>query len=289
MAEITVDLIKKLREKTQVGMMDCKKALMAANGDFDQAVEDLRKKGAAVAAKRAENETNNGTVAALVSPDFTHGVITEISCETDFSANTDAMRTFAKNVASAALAHNTDNAAGILGQSAPNSSLTIQGELDEIISKIAEKITVSRVANFSSDGLVNAYVHAGSTLGVLIDIAVDGDRPADLTPLVNAAKDVCMQIAVNNPICVSSDELDQDLVAKERAIYAEQLKAEGKPEQIIEKIMPGKLSKFYEQVCLNNQKFIKEDKITIQQLLDRVGKENGCSLTIKRFARFAIG
>jgi len=299
-ATISVDMIKKLREKTQVGMMDCKKALIEANGDFDQAVETLRKKGAAVAAKRADNETNNGTIQATVAPDFRSGTLVEASCETDFSANTDAMRGFATTVAGHLLASDTtttgdvsnnDEVAAIMGQDLHDTpGVSIQHKLDDLISKIAENIKVARFAKISAENsVVNAYIHPGSTLGVLVELSVEGQRPDDITALVQAAKDVAMQAAVTNPLCVNPDQVDADLLAKERALFADQLRAEGKPDQIIEKILPGKLNKFYEGACLHHQKFIKDEKQTITQMLDEVGKKAGCTVRIARFVRFAIG
>ncbi len=292
-----INLIKKLREQTQVGMMDCKKALAEANGDYDKAVESLRKKGAAVAAKRAENATNNGNINMLISPDYTSGTLVEVSCETDFSANTDDMRGFSSMVSAHILSKDDldlevsteEHMVSLMAETVVDSGLSVQQKLDELIAKIAESIKVSRFVRFASNkNIINAYIHPGSKLGVLVELEVD-NRPADITGLVQASKDVCMQIAVNNPMCIRPDQLNEDVVAKERDVYAEQLRAQGKPEQMIDNIVKGKLNKFYEGVCLLNQKFIKEEKISIQQLLDKVGTESGCKVTVARFVRFSIG
>ncbi|MDQ5891075.1 MAG: elongation factor Ts [Candidatus Dependentiae bacterium] len=300
MTTISVDMIKKLRDATQVSMMDCKKALIDANGDFDKAVELLRKKGASVAAKRADNATNNGNVQVMVAPDFLSGTIVETACETDFSANTEDMRHFSQTVCNHVLATKTDTKAIVTSGEAitalmqekvySNTNLTLQGMLDELIAKIAESIKIARFAKMSTaNGIVNGYVHAGSTLGVMVELAIEGSRPADITTLVQAAKDVAMQIAVTKPLCINPSELDQAVIAKETEIFAEQLRGEGKNAQIIEKIMPGKLSKFYETACLHNQKFIKDDKQTITQMLDAAGTKAGCKVRVARFVRFAIG
>lgn len=300
MSTISVDMIKKLRDATQVSMMDCKKALIDAEGDFDKAIEILRKKGASVAAKRAENATNNGNVQVIIAPDFKSGTIVETACETDFSANTEDMRSFSQTVGNHILA-SAQNATSIVAQADALAALmseklytgtgiTLQTVLDELIAKIAESIKVARFAKIAtSNGIVNGYVHAGSTLGVLVELAIEGARPADITELVQAAKDVAMQVAVTKPLCVNPEELDQAVIAKESEIFAEQLRREGKNAQIIEKILPGKLSKFYETVCLHNQKFIKDDKQTIAQMLDAAGKKAGCVVRVARFVRFAIG
>lgn len=197
MAQITVELIQELRTKTGVGMMECKKALVETNGDIERSIELLRKRGAKVAEKRAGLDTNNGIVHAYIHPGARLGVMVEIVCETDFSANTEAMRTF--------------------------------------------------------------------------------------------AHEICMQIAAARPICVSSDELDPAVLEKEKEIYAHQLRTEGKPENMIEKIASEKVKKYFEVACLLNQKFIKNDKITIQDHLnDLIAKINE-NIRIKRFARFELG
>lgn len=281
-------------------MSACKKALEEANGDFNQAVEALRKKGASVAAKRADNATDNGSIQVTVAPDFRSGSIVETACETDFSANTDHMRSFATSVAShilasersiAQLVSSSDDVTSLMGEQLhDNNELTVQTLLDELISKISESIKVSRFAKIeTSNGVVNAYVHPGSTLAVLVELAVDGQRPADITRLAQAAKDVAMQAAVTSPLCVDPEQLDAAVLEKEKEVFADQLRAEGKPDQIIEKILPGKLNKFYEGVCLHHQKFIKEEKQTIRQMLEAVGKEVGCDVRVANFVRFSIG
>ena len=300
MSAISVDLIKKLRQETQVSMMACKKALIEANGNYDEAVTSLRKKGASVAAKRADNATNNGTIKTTISPDYRSGTMVELSCETDFSANTDDLRGFAQMVSNHLLATPHDARAISSSESVANlmaqpllddASLKIQDKLDELISKITESIKVSRYARLeNSNGVVNAYVHPGSKpVGVLVELAIEGDRPADVTALVQAAKDVGMQVAVSKPQCIDPDQLPAEVIAAERDIYADQLRTQGKPEAMIDKIMTGKLEKFYEGVCLHRQRFIKEEKKTIQQMLDEVGKAHGCKVRVAHFERFAIG
>jgi elongation factor Ts len=236
----------------------------------------------------------------VTAPDFLSGALVETACETDFSANTDDMRIFSQTVGSHILAAKSHSAGTVTAPEAVtalmseklynNDKLVLQNLLDDLVVKIAESIKVARFAKMSTpNGVVNGYVHAGGTLGVLVELAIEGDRPADITSLVHAAKDVAMQVAVTKPLCVSPDQLDADVVAKESEIFAAQLRGEGKNEQIIEKIMPGKLSKFYETACLHNQKFIKDDKQTIMQVLESVGKAAGCKVRVARFVRFAIG
>lgn len=292
MANVSMDLVKKLREKTQVGMMDCKKALEESNGDIEKAIEILRKKGSAVAAKRGENATTNGRVESFISSDFKTGAMVEIACETDFSAKTVDMEYFAKHTAEVAAISAVNDAQVILNQkSLKDPKLVIKDHLDELIAKIAESIKVSKVILFKAGkfGMVSAYIHPGSTVGVMVDLEMEKDPAFHVDELKNIAKDICMQIAVNKPLSISATDLDPAIVEKEREIASEQLKQSGKPANVIEKILEGKIKKYYEDVCLLNQLFIKNDKLTIQNYLDEASKKLGNKITIKQFVRIGIG
>ncbi|MFH1254667.1 MAG: translation elongation factor Ts [bacterium] len=292
MANVSMDLVKKLREKTQVGMMDCKKALEESNGDIEKAIEILRKKGSAVAAKRGDNATTNGRVECFISSDLKTGAMVEVACETDFSAKTVDMEFFAKHTAEVAAITAVNDAQAILSQkSVKNPTLVIKDHLDELIAKIAESIKVSKVILFKAGkfGMVSAYIHPGSTVGVMIELETEKDHSANIEELKEVAKDLCMQIAVNKPLSVSPADLDPASVAKEREIATEQLKLSGKPANVIEKILEGKIKKYYEDVCLLNQFFIKNDKLTIQLYLDEVSKKLGNKVTVKQFVRIGIG
>lgn len=287
-----MELVKKLRDQTQVGMMDCKKALEEANGDYDKAVELLRKKGAAVAAKRAENVTNNGRIEAFITPDSKTGVLIESACETDFSANTQGMQDFLHDVAAHIATSPAQNVETLLTQPlASNPKINVKQRLDELVAKICENIKIAQFARFSvaGHGLVHAYIHPGSTIGILVELDTDKDASSHLEALKTAAKDVCMQIAVTNPVAIDPSGLDPALIEKERAFAREQLQNSGKPAQVIEKIIEGKVGKFYQDACLLNQPFIKNDKLTVKQYLDEVGKQSGVTVTVKQFKRFAIG
>ncbi len=292
MANISMDLVKQLREKTQVGMMDCKKALEESNGDIEKAIEILRKKGSSVAAKRGENATTNGRVECFISPDTKTGAMVEIACETDFSAKTVDMEYFAKHTAEVAAITAVNDAQAILSQkSLKNPKLVVKDHLNELIAKIAESIKVIKVVLFKAGkfGMVSAYIHPGSTVGVMVELGMEKDPSAHLEELKTVAKDICMQIAVNKPLSVSPTDLDVAAVAKEREIATEQLKLSGKPANVIEKILEGKIKKYYEDVCLLNQFFIKNDKITIQNYLDEASKKLGNKITVKQFVRIGIG
>lgn len=299
MINISSDLIKELREKTSVGILDCRKALTEAEGNIEKAVEILRKKGVAVAAKRADNTTDNGTIQAYVSPEFNLGSLVEMNCETDFSANTDDMRNFAQQAAHNA-AHLGANVNAVVEGSATHtelmgstakSGLTLKDSLNELIAKITESIKLRHFVTYkaTSHEVVNVYIHAGNTLAVMAEISSDKDLGAHRATVAQLVKDVCMQAAVTNPLCIDPSGMNQDLVTKERNIIEDQLKASGKPAEMIAKITEGKLEKYYEEVCLENQKFIKNDKLTVKAHVAEVGKTVGANLKIVRFVRFAVG
>ena len=278
MATISMDLVKELREKTQVGMMDCKKALVETEGNIEKAVELLRKKGAAVAAKRADSAMDNGRTELFISADCTVGALAEIGCETDFSANTDDMKNFAISAATQAVELNLDDSAALLEKSSG-----LKDNHNELLAKISEKIMINKIALFKAEGkgIVNGYIHPGSTVGVLVELESDGS--SDTTKLAECARNICMHIAVTRPLCVTPESLDASILEKEKVIMTEQLKNSGKPDAIIEKIMVGKVNKYYEEVCLNKQKYIKNDKQSIEDYAKSLGA------SVKRFARFGIG
>lgn len=290
---MSLDLLKELREKTGIGMLDCKKALTEANGDLEKAIELLRKKGMAVAAKRADNATNCGSVAAFKAPSNRSVCLVQMSCETDFSANTDDMRTFATNVARTIVESNapvTEDALPNLTLASTN--LSVKTGLEGLIAKIAESIKIQRFSSCTAteNGVVNLYIHPDNSIGVVASIEAGKQLEGEATEkALQAAKDICMHAAVTNPLSIDSSGIDPVLVAREKDIVSEQLKASGKTPQIIEKIAEGKMAKYYEDVCLLNQKFIKNDKITVGAYLDSVAKELGTTLKITKFTRFAIG
>lgn len=290
---MSIELLKELREKTGIGMLDCKKALTEANNDVEKAIEILRKKGIAVAAKRADNATNCGSVASFSKADNSGVCLVQMSCETDFSANTSDMKQFATNAAQSILESDKDlDTAAALDLPLANTNLTVKVGLESLIAKIAESIKINRLAvcKATPNGVTNAYIHPDNSIGVVASL--EGEKAfvgADREKVLQLAKDICMHAAVTNPVAINSDSLDQSLIAKEKDIVNEQLKDSGKSQQIIDKIAEGKLAKYFEDVCLLNQKFIKNDKLTVQQHIDAIGKEIGSKLVVTKFTRFAIG
>ncbi len=267
--------VKKLRDMTGAGMMDCKKALAEADGDFDKAVEILRKKGQKVADKRADREAKEGLILARVSEDGKKAVALEINCETDFVARNDDFQDQASAFLNAAYDNNIGSAAELQGIEV--NGATVADHLQEMVGKIGEKIEVSKVVLAETDGTIIDYIHAGNQLGVLAEFA------GDVTD-IDVARDVAMQIAAMNPIAATRDEVDASVVEKELEIAKEQLINEGKPAEIAEKAAQGKLRRFYEERVLLEQKFVKDNGISVKQYLE----QNNTPL-VKSFHRIQLG
>lgn len=274
---ITAADVNKLRQLTGAGMMDCKKALTEANGDFEEAVVILRKKGQKVSASRADREANEGVIIALTSADATFGLIAEVTCETDFVAKNEDFGSLAQEIATIAMNKNISDKDALLQEHI--GGITIAEKLIEYTGKIGEKISLHRLVTVAGEGVVS-YVHSNNKLGVLVALnhAVNADVEA-------AGKDVAMQIAAMNPVAVDKGDVDPSVIEREIEIGKDQARQEGKPEAIVEKIALGKLNKFYQDNTLLNQAFVKDNSVNIAQMLDKVAK----GLTVKSFARVAIG
>jgi len=281
---ITASQVKELRDKTGAGMMDCKKALTEADGNFEKAIEILRKKGASVAAKRAERTANEGIVLTKIIDDKV-GFIVEVNCETDFVAKSDDFVNFANFVLRAIVEEKPDNVDDLL-------KLTYDGknvgeELTNITGKIGEKIEVSRFAILKSEtGILTDYIHHGSKLGVmLIAENVKDEHKEELAPLL---KDFAMQIAAMKPLFLSREEVPQEAINKELEIYKEVALKEGKPENIVQRIAEGKLNKYYEEVCLLEQSFVKDNSKKIIDLINEFNKKNSSEFKLTKFLRYHL-
>lgn len=261
---ISAAQVKELREKTGAGMMDCKKALTEANGDFEKAIEILRKKGASVAAKRAERSANEGLVLTKILDDQTKGIILEVNCETDFVAKSDDFVAFAELVMKAIENENPADVEALMEISVDGK--LIKDELNSIIGKIGEKIEISRFAvESATEGVLVDYVHHGSKLGVLVK--ADNVKPEGKEELAGLLKDIAMQIAAMNPGYIAPENVPAEVIEKEKEIYKEIAKKEGKPENILDRIAEGKLKKYYEENTLLEQAYIKDNTKTIGTLL----------------------
>ncbi len=273
---ISAKQVKELRDATGVGMMDCKEALQEADGDFDEAVSILRKKGQEVASDRAAKEADEGLVVTAVSDDETTGAIVEVNCETDFVARNDEFQEFADRVAERALAEKPDDLDDLKALSYEDGE-TIEDELVALTGKIGEKLAVRRFDILESDdGRVISYIHPGSKLGVLVDVTGDGE-------VEKAGRDVAMQIAALDPIAVTREEVPEDVTEEERDVAREAALNEGKPEHVIDQIVEGKLERFFEDNVLLEQAFVKDSSVSVQEMLD------DADLSVKRFKRYALG
>ncbi len=274
---ITAKDVNKLRQMTGAGMMDCKKALVEADGDFDKAIEILRKKGQKLSEKRADRETKEGSVFVRSNDDNTSAIIISFTCETDFVAKNDDFQALGNEIADAAVANNPADLEALKAVSL--GELTVQEKVTEYIGKIGEKLEVSNYETLSGEQ-VASYIHSNGKLGVLV--AMNGTGGNDVS---EAGKDVGMQIAAMNPVALDKDGVDASVIEKEIEIGKDQARQEGKPENILDKIAQGKLQKFFKENTLLSQSFVKDNKQSVQQYLDSVNK----GLTVSAFKRVAIG
>lgn len=283
--EITAEMVKTLRDKTDAGMMDCKKALKETAGDMEAAIAYLRQKGLAVASKRADRATSEGTVWAHIAPDHKSGVLLEVNCESDFVAKTDSFQELGSRLAEQLAAAALESVEDLLTQPAKHQpGITVSDYVNEVIAKTGEKCQVRRFARYRGD-LAAAYIHHGGKIGVMLELSGGGTAPEALA----AAKDLAMQVAAANPLSVSREEVPAETVAKEKAIYEAQAKESGKPANIIEKMVVGRLDKFFKEFCLLEQPFVKNPDQTVTQFLQEVGKKLGKELKVKRFTRYQVG
>lgn len=282
---ITASQVKELRDKTGAGMMDCKKALTEAEGDFDKAIEILRKKGAAVAAKRAGRSANEGIVLTEILDEGKTGLIIEVNCETDFVANSDDFVNFANFVKEALKSSKSSTVEELLD--ADFDGKKVSEELTNITGKIGEKIEISRFKlETAEDSLFADYVHHGSKLAVLIK--ADNVANPGKSGLTELLTDIAMQIAAMKPLYIYREEVSQEEVLKEKDIYIEVARKEGKPEQILEKISDGKLNKYFQEVCLSEQTYVKDNTKVVKDVIDEFNKANSSEAKLSAFHRFHL-
>lgn len=273
---ITASDVKKLRDITGVGMMDCKRALEEAGGDFDAAIDLLRKKGQKVAAKRADREAKEGVIATASTDDGATAILVEVNCETDFVARNDDFQAFATSIASVVLAEKPADRDALLALPF-NGGRTVEEALTDMTGKIGEKIDVRRVAvETSESGRIVSYIHPGARLGVLVDIDGNGD-------VVSTGRDVAMQVAALNPIATTREDVPQEIQEKELEIGRETARNEGKPDQIVDRIAQGKLERYFKDNVLVEQPFVKDASQNVGAML------KGAGATVTGFVRFALG
>lgn len=284
---ITASMIKDLREMTGAGMMDCKKALTEADGNIDKAVEILREKGLAKAAKKAGRIAAEGLVATYVSEDGKTAALVEVNSETDFVAKNELFKTFVSETAKQASLTKTDNIEDFMQEAWHlDNSKTVQDILTEKISVIGENLNIRRFVKYELDlGVIATYIHGGGRIGVMVQLSSNDSSDK----LAEAGKNIAMQIAAANPKYISSDDIPADYIEKEREILKQQALNEGKPANIVEKMIEGRLKKSLKEVCLVDQAYIRDPEITVSKYLENVSKEIGADVSIKAFVRYETG
>ena len=286
MAAVTSAMVKELRERTSAGMMDCKKALVESDGDMDKAIEWLREKGLSQAAKKASRIAAAGVVAQYISEDGTVGVIVEVNCETDFVAKTDNFVNFCNNVAKHIAKANPADVDTLLTQAfVDDASKTVSDLVSEATVAIGEKISIRRFARYETTGVVSTYIHMGGKVGVLVEVSTD--KQDDEIKVF--AHDLALQIAAAKPEAVRREEVDAAKLEKEKEILRAQAINEGKPEKIVDRMVEGRIEKYYKEVCLLEQPFVKDGDKSIKGLMAEVAKATGANLDVVRFARFERG
>ncbi len=275
--EITAAAVAKLREMTNAGMMDCKKALTEAKGDIEAAKDILRKKGQATATAKAAREAREGVIAQYIAPDGRLGVLVEVNCESDFVARNDLFKAFADDVAK---------------KLAADPKANLEADREAAVAKIRENIKIPRHARMevSGNGMVAAYIHTGAKVGVLVEVGAGKESTVGNDLFKQLVKDITLQIAAGHPLWVACDQADPVVVAKEREIASQSDRLKGKPAQAIEKIVQGMLDKFFQTHCLVDQGFVKKNsEVSVKEHIGGVAKELGDEVTIRRFVRFQVG
>jgi elongation factor Ts len=290
MAEISAQLVKQLREMTGAGMMECKSALVEAQGNIEEAQVILRKRGLATAAKKATRSAKEGLIGLYISPAGDLGVLAEVNCETDFVAKTDDFKALVQEIVDLVVEKSPAGPAALYAlPSKSDPSNTIEGLLKAKIAKVGENMQVPRFARHTAQGALGSYVHPGSKLVVLVDVTVTNEATKARPEFKELVQDLAMQVAAAGPRFISRDEVDASTIEKEKAIERDRAHAEGKPEKIVDKVVEGRMSKFYEEACLLDQPFIKENSLSVTQLLAEKGKALNDKFGIAAFVRFKVG
>lgn len=277
MAEITPADVARLREMTGAGMMDCKKALVEAKGSLDEAVNVLRKKGAATASVKAAREAKEGAITQYIAPGGKLGVLVEVNSESDFVARNDTFRAFCDEVAK---------------RYATEASPDLEAERQAIVAKIRENIKIARHAKMevNGSGLIAGYIHTGAKVGVLVEVGAGKAETVAREEFKQLVKDITLQIAAGHPHAVSREQVPADVIAREREIASQSDRLKGKPAQALEKILQGVLEKFYQTYCLVDQGFVKRNsEVSVKEHVAQTAKQLGDEITIRRFVRFQVG
>ena len=287
MATVTAALVKQLRDMTDSPMMECKKALVEAEGDIDKAVDVLRTMGLAKAIKRAGRDTNEGTIACFVSDDAKVGALVELTCETDFVGSNAKFRGFAKSLAEAVAENDPADVeafkACALGES------TVDAELTEMIHVIGENMKITRFARIATDGALGSYVHHDGKHADIVEFKLGNPETAENDTFKTFAHDVAMQVVASNPISAKREDIPDETIEHEKSIYRAQAAESGRPEKFWEGIINGRLKKFFQENALAEQAFVKDGNVTVAELAEKLSKELGDEIKVMRFIRFDFG
>ena len=286
---ITASLVKELREKTGVAMMECKNALKETEGDIDAAIKILRERGEAKAEKKASRDANEGIIVAALAESGKSGVLVEINCETDFVAKNENFQAFVGEVAATVLASDvTDLEAA---KALPKGDETLEGFIKTKVLEMGENLQFRRFERLTlnGEGAVASYIHLGGKVGVLIEVSAGKAETASSDAFKDLVKDLTLHIAATSPAGLKREDIPAELVESEKDIFRKQMEGAGKPADILEKIIEGKLGKFYSERCLLEQGFVKEPDTSIKSLLEANGKELGDTITVNSFLRFGLG
>ncbi len=308
MADITPELVKKLRERTGAGIMDCKRALVATNGNIDEAEVFLRKQGIAAASRKESRSTKQGLIGSFISPGAKLGVLVEVNCESDFVARTEDFQALTADVAAhiaqtkpkivrleevteAERANFREHQALYEQKFARDQNTTVGDLVKTKIAKLGENISISRFVVFEvpGSGVVGHYIHTGGQIGVLLEVHTTAEEVMRKPEFQILVRDIAMQIAASAPQCVSKEDVPKSLLDKERDIQRERARGEGKPEKMLDKIVEGRMSKFYEEACLLEQPFIRENTISVGDLIRTAGTKLGDDISVARFVRYKVG
>ena len=281
---ITAQMVKELRESTGAGMMDCKKALQEAEGNMEKAVDILREKGLSKAAKKADRVAAEGLVTVEINADHTAAAIVEVNSETDFVAKNEDFKQFVKDAAEMALATEATEIAALLEENHAEGK-ALKDVLNDRIAKIGEKLDFRRFEKLTTEGQIAGYIHGGGKIGVLVEMITT----AKDAEVIAMGRDIAMQVAAMNPKYVSRDDVDQEYIAHETEILTQQALNEGKPANIVEKMIKGRLEKQLKEVCLLEQPFVKNGDLTIKALVAETAKKVGADITLGRVVRFEVG
>lgn len=291
--EITAQMVKELRDQTGAGMMECKQALIEAQGDMERARLILREKGAAAAVKRESRQASEGVVVSAITPDHRRAALLELNAETDFVARNDEFQSLAKELVQQLVDTGFEGTLEEFldqpSQTVPDR--TVRQRVEDLVARIREKIVVGRIATFSADstGCIDTYIHLGGKIGVIVELKAQTEAGARHPETQRLARELGMQIAFGNPSYLSREQVPQQLIDEEREVQRQRAINEGKPAQALDKIVEGRLSKFFEQVCLLDQGYIRDEKKSVKQVIDEFSKTVGEPLTVQRFVRFRVG